>query len=712
MTASQPQNETPTRVNLGILDGDVPHADINRSIAGANRVILFGEQTRLPHFPEDRRLPRLRAADPLVLFFWRVLKKVPPDLREALIDGPISITLVRGDTLLYFRDVRCHQAVHIGRRRRTIYLAEILLHQAEDKGYNHWSIAEGLIFAAWMLLDYLLLADVLTAFGERVRPRSVGNGNGRAGAPVGGSRTSNLRLSEPLLRRLVLDDNHHRRVHPEAAKSETEEFIEGYRSAMIRVRDVNIWTREPWEIARDVFDPELETRWAQSKMERIADIFQYPRMFLFDRDIIHGVAHDLARRQGQSIEPACFADALHDYRDALRFDPRPLMTEFCKGVVPKPRALFLTTVLDLGVAGLRGFFHAYRDNVAEAHALIHALWSYLVSLSSDPAGVYTRVGRCRALCRPPGAKIAGGSEVPVEGQGTADDLGGVLVGILVRLDRWPDYRQKVLEVAALGDAAREALLEVISLQGLGESDEWVTFKMKKQAIVVCACELLDRMDGDGEHGRGVAQLGDRRRVHEDETIRTLLADHPHRKTSDPSGVLMYTRTYARTLAEFGPTDPDVNFQLVNILVRLDRCEEYDSLLARIPSLGPPAVSALYEVLDRISERDEKRGQILEQAKRLLGRILLEKQLRSRARQRARPLAAAARDTAARAEASGTAQVGAQEPAPSAGFVSLRRELLTGTTFLERGKATNGLAAAENPAEPDPDTARQKEGQDG
>ena len=122
MTEAQPHNETPTEVNLGILDGDVSHVDINRSISASERVILFGEQTRLPHFSEDRRLPRLHAADPLVLFFFRVLKKVPPYLRDALIDGPISITLVRGDTLFHFRDVRCHQAVHIGRRRRTIYL--------------------------------------------------------------------------------------------------------------------------------------------------------------------------------------------------------------------------------------------------------------------------------------------------------------------------------------------------------------------------------------------------------------------------------------------------------------------------------------------------------------------------------------------------------------------------------------------------------------
>ena len=44
--------------------------------------------------------------------------------------GHDSITLVRGDTLLCFRDVRHHQAVHLGRRRSTIYLPELLLKQA------------------------------------------------------------------------------------------------------------------------------------------------------------------------------------------------------------------------------------------------------------------------------------------------------------------------------------------------------------------------------------------------------------------------------------------------------------------------------------------------------------------------------------------------------------------------------------------------------
>lgn len=661
-----------TPVNLGIMDGEVSHEEINRSIEGADRAILFGQQTRLPHFPDDVRLPRLHAADPSVLFFWRVLKKVPPQLREALVSGPISLTLVRGDTLLHYRDVRHHQAVHIGRRRRTIYLPQLLLQQAEEKGYNHWSIAEGVIFAAWMLLDYLLLVDIVTDFGARRRPHGRqrnGNGNGHA---HGGS----LRLSEPLLRHLVLEHNRHRRVHPEASKSETEEFVNGYRSALIQVQDVNIWTREPWEIARDMFDAERETRWATSKMQRIADVFDFPRMFLFDRDIIHGAAHELAQRKGQVVEPASFADALHDYRDALRFDPQPLMTEFCRGIVPKPRAVFLESVLELGAPSLRGFFVAYRDGVEEAHELIHALWAYLVSLSSDPAGVYARFGKCRALCRPPGARIAGSTVQETSLLAETSELDRLLAGILVRLDRRPDYRKATASLVDLGESIREELLEVVSHHGLDDTDEWATFKIKKQAIVSCACELLDRLDG-GDTEEGVAQLAERRRVHEDEDLQSTLDDNPHRLTSDPSAVLMLVRSYRRTLKEFGPSDPDVNCQLASILVRLDLSSRYDDLLSRIARLGPPAISALYDVLEQIPERDEKRRVILHRARQLLGQILLEKQLRSRAQQRAR----GARDLE-------TAEPALQATTEAAdegdGFVGLQRELLTGTGYLQRG----------------------------
>ena len=596
--------------NLGIFDGDVSHAEINRAIAGAHKSVLFGQQTRLPFFPDDRHLSKIHSGDPLVLFFWKVLNKLPQNLREALIYGPISLTLVRDDTLLCFRDYRHHQAVHIGRRRHTIYLPELLLHQAEEKGYDYWAIAEGVIYASWMLLDYLLLADVLKSYSEAVE-----------------SSGTNFRLSEPYVRAYTRKHNRHRRRHPEKVKSEVEQFVEGYRSTLIRVESVKTRSDEPFKMARELFDPELEQRWARDKMERIADIFDYPQMFLFDRDIIHGAALDLASRRRQNIAAETFADVLHDYRDALRFDPSPLMTTFCQGIVPKPRAIFIIEVVRLGLAGLTGFFEAYRAGEPDVVDLVHPLWMYLCSLSSDPAGVFARVGRCRALGR---QKVDGG-------------LDRAVVGILIRLDKSPRYRQLAAGALATGEAAREELLQVVGLHRLRDEDEWATFRMKKQAIVECACNLLDRLEAsDGADAAAVEQLlAQRRKLHEDEEIAQLLSDNPHRLTSDPSGVLMYVRTYKRTMTEFGPADPDTNFLLASILIRLDRCDRYQQLCKQLITLGPPAVSALNGVLEQFPERDEKRGAILEKAREMLGHILLERQWRATAQEKARASEAAA-----------------------------------------------------------------------
>ena len=72
-------------VNLGIFDGEVGHAQINWAITAADKVILIGEQTRLPHFPDDMRLRKLHTGDPLVLLLWKVLGKIPSNMRDALI---------------------------------------------------------------------------------------------------------------------------------------------------------------------------------------------------------------------------------------------------------------------------------------------------------------------------------------------------------------------------------------------------------------------------------------------------------------------------------------------------------------------------------------------------------------------------------------------------------------------------------------------------
>jgi hypothetical protein len=435
-----------------------------------------------------------------------------------------------------------------------------------------------------MLLDYLLLADVLRAYREQVQ------------------ELSGYRLGEALQFKLVSRYNRHRRDSIEAQRSEVGEFVEGYGRALLGVAPERVLAEEPFALARSLFAPALEERWARDKMERIAQVFNFPRLFLFDRDIIHGTACQLALRQGQEVEPRSFAEVLHDYRDALRFEPRPLKTLLGRSLMPKPRAVFLEQVVGLGIKGLSGFLAAYAQGEEEVQELMHPLWMYLCSLSSDPAGVFARVGRCRAIGR----------------QGLDEEMDRHLAGILIRLDRAPNYAELVEAASRLGEAAHAELEELVAAQRLEEEDPWEVFKSPKQTIVARACQALERLQtGQAESMAGRANL------HEDELIQRLLDDSPHRLTSDPSGVLMYLRAYRRSLERFGPLDADTHFLLASVLVRLDKSEHYAYLLEQVQALGTPAFSALHNVFEQIPERDLKRREILKQARILWSRMLAQ-----------------------------------------------------------------------------------------
>ena len=110
------KNKILSELNLGLWDGQVSHQEINKAIVQADKVILFGEQNRLPYFTEDEPLPKLHAGDPSVLRFWKVLGKLPDIYTEALFERQISVTLVRGKSLLFFANWRRHQARCIPRR--------------------------------------------------------------------------------------------------------------------------------------------------------------------------------------------------------------------------------------------------------------------------------------------------------------------------------------------------------------------------------------------------------------------------------------------------------------------------------------------------------------------------------------------------------------------------------------------------------------------
>ena len=71
---------------------------------------------------------------------------------------------------------------------------------------------------------------------------------------------------------------------------------------------------------------------------------------------------------------------------------------------------------------------------------------------------------------------------------------------------------------------------------------------------------------------------------------------------------MYVRTYKRTLlwgARAG--GPGYQLPLASILIRLDLTDDYEELVKKkVALLGPPAVSALYEVPEQVADGDEKR----------------------------------------------------------------------------------------------------------
>jgi hypothetical protein len=85
--------------------------------------------------------------------------------------------------------------------------------------------------------------------------------------------------------------------------------------------------------------------------------------------------------------------------------------------------------------------------------------------------------------------------------------------------------------------------------------------------------------------------------------------------------MMYLRTYKNSLNRFGAADPDSDFLLASILVRLDQADEYPELLERVFEIGTPAFTALHNVFEQIPERDMKKREILKQARILWSRLL-------------------------------------------------------------------------------------------
>lgn len=306
-------------------EGQINHEEVNAAIAAAKKTILFGGQHR-PRGEDlrstDQRLPRLHVGHDQVRFFYNAVRQLPEFFLDALLARNISVTLVMGPGLLCFKDQRNHQAVHLGRARRTIYLPEQLLEQTFANGYDYWSITQVLIGEGWKLLDFALLSAMAAAGLRR-------------------QRTHHTEMGHTTFRDLLRHENRHRSAYESPAlkercaqwgipapPNELGEFIARYEAPFRKRTHPRARTSSPLaadQVAKALYDEYQEELWAVRKVEELADEFNFPSLFLLDRDVVHPLARQLAQAAGQEVAPQNMEEARHDYRDALRFNQGPEM---------------------------------------------------------------------------------------------------------------------------------------------------------------------------------------------------------------------------------------------------------------------------------------------------------------------------------------------------------------------------------------------------
>lgn len=159
------------RPNTGLREGAIPHLEVNDTIRANPKTVIFGQQTRLRNgqLTPDEKLPRFHAGHDMVKFFYSSIRQLPPYLVDALLDNNVSVTLVQGPSLLVFHHAREHQSFHVGRTRHTLYIPEMVLREAFEKGYDYWAISEIIIQESWPLLNYLLIYETVRRLQDHLK---------------------------------------------------------------------------------------------------------------------------------------------------------------------------------------------------------------------------------------------------------------------------------------------------------------------------------------------------------------------------------------------------------------------------------------------------------------------------------------------------------------------------------------------------------------
>jgi hypothetical protein len=584
------------RANSGMYEGEIGHAEVNKAIRESEKVILFGQQTRLRsrRLMDDDRLPRIQPGHRLSKFFYGAVRQLPERLLDALLAKKVSVSLIRGKDLLVFHSTREHQGIHTGRTRRTIYIPEPILEQAYDMGYDYWAIAEILIQESWPLLDYILLLE----FVERCQMI--------------------LRRRYTLGYSLVQDTLHGLNKHMRDMSQKYEDlstrlrkgdeiaaFFTTYSPKLFDLRK-DIVEKDPYDVTDGIYDNEWERSHGRSKLSEVAAINSFPTYFMIDRDIVHPAAFRRAEELSIEIEPKTPEEIIHDLWDEARF--RTSLSSRTETLIDRLiatgasgiRAFLSATAFGFSLTGLfgRGKYQIdlNRHNVLDFFK--ERIQSYSGSGKSEAPGSICYDFRC--LCNHflvvrRGEYIRDLKRLPGEAlKERESEIRGILLSIVagaVHPNRARELRKLIITSKDLANLLN-AVEQAVKVEKTEVEDRYLSaFLYKLDEHPLYQSHFLSE---SRELNGGVLPGSESIRP----VIQKLLEFIPERSfrwTSDPSEHRWY-------LAQFqgedrrDPYEPMLFSWLTAILIRLDRSEDYSQICEEIEMLGEYAVPPLQDIV--------------------------------------------------------------------------------------------------------------------
>ena len=117
----------------------------------------------------------------------------------------------------------------------------------------------------------------------------------------------------------------------------------------------------------------------------------------------------------------------------------------------------------------------------------------------------------------------------------------------------------------------------------------------------------------------VEWVGDQRALVSD--LYGLVPERAHTLSSDPAGVRARLNRYEYT-RRHEPQSETLLPYLVGILIRLDRCEDFETLVERVIEVGDIAAPVLAEVIEQIESGEGARHKIRQGAIRALRAVVV------------------------------------------------------------------------------------------